>query len=138
MLSTAWERAWGSIEGFDVRRPMAPWLLTILDNVARELHRKRRGGGTCAIESAVDPVWLDGQSGPRLGDVVGARLALQRALDELPARQRVAFIAVYVEGADRVVVAQQLALNRNGLDQLLHRARTALRTALLAEADAVV
>ena len=113
-------RALDHLEGFDLSRPMWPWLKTIakrliIDHVratAREL-----------------PMEDDHRQGPRVEHAwTEEREVLAQALSKLPARQRTAMALRYIEDWEGPEAAEYLGLSGLAFRQILHRAKRKLHT----------
>src|SRR3954464_4593076 len=116
--------AWSSLRtGTDVR-DLRPWLYRIahhaainsLKKVGEAMEEVRESAGGFATEPAAE---------------LERRDEMQRALTSiaaLPSRQRAALLAVAVAGRAHSDVAAELGLTDGAVRQLVHRARTTLRT----------
>jgi RNA polymerase sigma-70 factor (ECF subfamily) len=112
-------RAHAHLRGFDVRRPMWPWLKAIAVNVAADQVRGRTN----------ETEWTE-DADVRVGDddpVLVERQLLARAMGRLPARQRVALGLRYVHDWSPGEAADFLGLTRPAFEQLLFRGRQRLR-----------
>lgn len=110
-LARAWERG-DSIEQLD------RWVLTVALNLARNRWRKiRREIGGRAVDRPVPAE--DGQS-----------VDLQRALRDLPGRQREVVVLYYLLDLPVAEVADLLGLSAGGVKHALFRARRSLAGAL--------
>jgi RNA polymerase sigma factor (sigma-70 family) len=110
------------------RRPgdLTPLMNTIAKNLVVE--RFRTGGRELPFEP--DDRLVSPAADP--ADEVARAERSKRvnlAIDELPARQRVA-VRMWLEGSGPAEIAQELGLKRNAADALLHRARRFLATKL--------
>jgi RNA polymerase sigma factor (sigma-70 family) len=126
-LQQALVSAWTALRRGDEVRELRPWLHRIVHNSA--LNTLRAPG----YDYDELRTTLEGSGGP-------AELAERRAvvrgtlagLAALPERQREALLRIAVEGRSQDEVAEQLGLSQGAVRQLVHRARTALRTAATA------
>jgi RNA polymerase sigma factor (sigma-70 family) len=126
-LQQALVSAWGALRRGDDVRELRPWLHRIVHNTS--LNALRAAGYD--YEQLHDT--LHGSGGP-------AELAERRAvvrqtlagLAALPERQREALLQIAVEGRSQEEVAEELGLSHGAVRQLVHRARTSLRTAATA------
>jgi RNA polymerase sigma-70 factor, ECF subfamily len=128
-VQTAFVRLWQSRPSDAHGARLATYFNTIVINGCRNLLVRRR-------ELATDPVTLQvlvdggaepttaGQAGPT--DSTAAR-TLASAMQQLPARQRLA-LAMWAHGdASAAEIARALDIDTNAAHQLLHRARQSLR-----------
>ena len=141
-------RAWRGLAGFQVGRPLRPWLYKIATNASLDLIAKRpmrvlrlegaqpseasEGPGTPLVES----VWIepypdehlgleDGYAAPdsRYEQRESVELAFVAALQHLPARQRAVLILREVLGFSAREVAQSLDTTAASVNSALQRAR---------------
>ena len=116
-------RAWRGLAGFDGSRPLRPWLYRIAHNACVDRHRKRKPEST-----EVETASADRPSGLMRRKQTAE--AVQRALAELPERQRAALTLVHYEGLAGEEAASVLGVSVEALESLLSRARKALRASL--------
>src|ERR687889_395886 len=116
--------AWSSLRTGTEVRDLRPWLYRIAHNAAINALKK--------VGEAMEEV---PESAGGLATEPAAELErrdeMQRALTSiaaLPSRQRAALLAVAVDGRAHADVAQELGLTDGAVRQLVHRARTTLRT----------
>lgn len=112
---------------FEGRSTLRTWSLGILSHKLIDHFRKQRL--TLDAESD-DPGLLETASPHDLERTVIARQELnrvERALGELPARERLAVLLTDVEGLDRDAVCHALDVNATHLRVILHRGRNRLR-----------
>ncbi len=105
------------------------WLLTIARSVCRDWRRQR--ARSVDAEVGLDPrVSVARETAPdeRLG-------ALQRALSELPERERLAIHLAYLEQQPAELARRLLGLSRSGYYRVLDRARTRLERMLSDEEE---
>ena len=148
-------RAWRGLGGFDVGRPLRPWLYKIATNASLDQLGKRPtrvlrlddaqpstpsdGPGTPLVE----PIWIepypdehlglpDGYAAPesRYEQRESVELAFIAALQQLPARQRAALILREVLGFSAREVAQSLGTTAASVNSALQRARRTVDEAL--------
>src|SRR4051794_27570984 len=116
--------AWSSLRaGTDVRE-LRPWLYRIAHNAA--INALKKVGE--AMEEIPESV---GGFATEPAAEFERRDEMHRALHSiaaLPSRQRTALLAVAVDGRAHSEVAQELGLTDGAVRQLVHRARTTLRT----------
>jgi len=126
--------AWTAVQRFDSRAPLGPWLARIALNAARDLRRRRRVRTTEPVPA--------GQAAPgampdRLAEQALLRERLDRALAELPERQRVALVLFEVDGYSHAELAALLGVPEGTARSDVFHARRKLRAALgAAEEDA--
>ncbi len=119
--------AWRSRERFDPGRPFQPWLGQIAINAARDLHRRRVIRRTEAIpESLPGP----GASPAAITERADLRQRLNRALAQLPERQRLALVLFEVEGYAHAEIGLLLGIPEGTARSEVFHARRKLRTAL--------
>jgi RNA polymerase sigma factor (sigma-70 family) len=126
-LQQALVAAWRGLERGDEVRELRPWLHRIAHNTSLNLLR----------QSGYDYDEL--QESLRIADATEEELERRavvrqtlHGLAALPERQREALLAIAVEGRSQEEVASDLGLTTGAVRQLVHRARTALRTAATA------
>src|SRR6478672_7774547 len=127
VLQAAFVSAWTALREGVAVRDLRPWLYRICHNGAVNA-LARRSNDDVELHEA-----LRGSSSP-VEDLV-SRDALRRTLAsvaELPERQRAALLAVAVEGRPHGEVARELGMTDGALRQLVHRARSAVRSAVTA------
>src|SRR5829696_6428340 len=126
-LQQALVSAWSALRRGDEVRALRPWLYRIVHNAS--LNALRAAGYD--YEQLRDT--LHGDGGPaelaERSAVVRQTLA---GLAALPERQRQALLQIAVEGRSQDEVAEELGLSHGAVRQLVHRARTSLRTAATA------
>jgi RNA polymerase sigma-70 factor, ECF subfamily len=107
-----------ALDGFDRRRPFAPWLHRIVVNRALDWARRE------ALRRRVDPVGFEEEAKPRepeLGD------ELMEALRELPPEQRAVIVLRHLLGYTPGEIAAMLELPRGTVNSRLRRALDGLR-----------
>lgn len=123
-------RASGSYDG---RRPIHPWLFTIVANAVRTYHRRRRVheiAGTA--EAPYDPSRAipDGERSVAARETVAW---LEREIPLLPLAQREVLVLATVEGMALADVARALGMPLNTVKTHLRRARLGLAERLAAK-----
>jgi RNA polymerase sigma factor (sigma-70 family) len=123
VVQAAFVSAWAALrDGADVRE-LRPWLYRIVHNGS--LNALRRAGE----DHAQLPHGLATATGPEAD--LERRDEMRRTLDAvaaLPERQRAALLAIAVDGRAHDDVAAELGLTSGAVRQLVHRARTSLRS----------
>ena len=120
--------AWSSLRTGTEVRELRPWLYRIAHNAAINSLKKVGEAMEEVPESA-------GGFATEPAAELERRDEMQQALTSiaaLPSRQRAALLAVAVDGRAHADVAQELGLTDGAVRQLVHRARTTLRTAATA------
>jgi len=123
-------RAFKYLHRLDLQKPMEPWLMRITVNVCRDAARKRQRRrdtfvdieGPERIDQAPDP--YDGLALKR------ERLLLQRALDALPEKERLAIVLRDVEGLSTAEVASILQSSETTVRSQVSRGRLRLKAAI--------
>jgi len=149
VVQDTWLAVMTGLDGFEGRSSLGTWIYRILANRARtRAVRERRSVPFSALESdGSDDAGLGGRfdevghwsAPPRTWEVEDPeRLCLRReamevlgrALDALPANQRLVVMLRDVEGLDADEVCNILEVTETNQRVLLHRARTKLRSVL--------
>jgi RNA polymerase sigma-70 factor (ECF subfamily) len=127
-------RFFGSLSRFDADRPLRPWLLRIVRNLARDRARRLRVRRVEPLEPADDSMILDPTDpGPSPEEVV-SRIEMQRqlwrAVRALPRKHReVVALRDYLD-LSYDEIATILGIPRGTVMSRLHRARSRLRAEL--------
>src|SRR5215207_10637048 len=126
-LQQAYIAAWSALQRGDEVRDLRAWLYRIVHNFA--LNQLRVSGYDYAeLDDA-----LRGTDAPQ--EEMERRAVVRQTLAglaALPERQRDALLQIAVEGRSQEEVAEELGLSHGAVRQLVHRARTSLRTAATA------
>lgn len=148
VVQEAWLGVVRSLPGFEGRAQLRTWVFRILVNVARRRGRTDRRAHAELAAPSVDPARFrddDDEGFPRhwRPDAAPAdwgpepvllaaefRAVLERALAELPERQRAVVELRDVHGLDSEEVCELLELTPANQRVLLHRGRSRLRAAL--------
>ena len=119
--------AWRSINRYDPGRQFGPWILRIVVNAAHDLRRRRQIRET----DPVSPHLPGGEASPvalvEQGEL-GERI--DRALQGLPERQRLAVVLFDAEGFSHGEIAQMLGIPEGTVRSDVFHARRALRVRL--------
>jgi RNA polymerase sigma-70 factor (ECF subfamily) len=118
-------RLWKQASTYVPRAKPTTWLYRIAHNLAiDQLRRRRRDVG-----EGIDELPASGRPSLHLHDKQVAE-AVQRALDELPERQRAAIGLVHYQGMSNAEAAEVLGVKLRALESLLARGRRLLRERL--------
>lgn len=115
----------------DPNKPL-PWLWSIVVNTGREIARKRTRRREKLILWALKQEPAQAEKSPSVGDEL-ARLALERAVEELPELQRKALKLRVFEDMTIKQIAGEISRAPGTVKATLYRARAALRKTLDAE-----
>lgn len=119
--------AWGAIGRYDPARPFRPWLLRIVLNAARDVHRRRAVRATEEI-----PATAAARHSPeRDADATLLQERLRAGLAALPERKRLAVTLFDMEGYAHAEIAELLGVPEGTVRSDVFHARRALREALL-------
>ncbi len=119
--------AWKAIARFDPDRAFRPWLMRVVANAARDLHRRRKvrqAGELPEHAASRDPL------PDRAADHSLFRDTLRAALETLPERQRIAVVLFDAEGYGHAEIAEVLQVPEGTVRSYVFHARRALRQAL--------
>jgi RNA polymerase sigma-70 factor (ECF subfamily) len=123
-------RAFKYLHRADPQKPLEPWLLGIAVNVCRDAmrHRSRRQSTFVAAECA-EPV--DRSVDPHASlEREQQRVIVQRALDRLPEKERLAIVLRDIEGLPTSDVAAILHSSETTVRSQVSRGRLRLKTAI--------
>jgi RNA polymerase sigma-70 factor, ECF subfamily len=124
--------AWRQAGRFNHRRGrFTTWLYRIVVNRVIDERRRITPGQLSHSFDAIDPSLRVDQ----LMEHDEQRAAISRALDYLPARQRMALTLVYDENLSATEAAAVLGVSAKAIERLLARARTCLREQLSSRPD---
>ena len=126
-LQQALLAAWKAIERGDEIRELRPWLHRISHNTS--LNQLRVAGYD--FDELQDSLRIADAADDELERRAVMRSTLA-ALASLPERQRAALMAIAIEGRSQDEVATDLGLSSGAVRQLVHRARSSMRTAATA------
>ena len=123
-------RAFKYLHRLDLQKPVEPWLMGITVNVCRDAVRKRQRRRDTFIEIEA-PETIDQSADPYAGAVrTQERLILQRALDCLPDKERLAIVLRDVEGLSTAEVASILQSSETTVRSQVSRGRLRLKAAI--------
>ena len=123
--------AWTNPQRFEHRSSLRTWLVGILAHKVADHFRRRHVASfeSLSMDRGAEDL-VDAPSRSEVERVVSARIELQRvdrALQELPHKERMAVLLVDVEGLEREEACEALSVTGNHLRVILHRARNRLR-----------
>jgi RNA polymerase sigma-70 factor (ECF subfamily) len=121
-------RVWKQASTYVARAKPSTWLYRIAHNLAVDRIRRRREG---AHPLGLEEVPTSERPSLHLHDKQVAE-AVQRALGELPERQRAAISLVHYQGMSNAEAAEVLGIRLRALESLLARGRRQLREQLAA------
>jgi RNA polymerase sigma-70 factor (ECF subfamily) len=123
-------RAFKYLHRLDLQKPMEPWLMRITVNVCRDTARRRQRRRDTFVEMD-GPETIDQSPGPYDGLArKQERVILQRALDSLPEKERLAIILRDVEGLSTAEVALILQSSETTVRSQVSRGRLRLKAAI--------
>ncbi|WP_053227143.1 sigma-70 family RNA polymerase sigma factor [Solirubrobacter soli] len=124
VLQQALLAAWGALRRGDDVRDLRAWLFTVVHHAA--VSDRRRDGRDAAELFEV------ASGAPSSEDEAERRAVISETLlgiARLPERQRAALLRIAIQGRSQEEVADELGVTPLAVRQLVHRARTALRSA---------
>ena len=130
LVQTTFIEVQRSAKRFDNRASVTTWIIGIALNVMRQYLRSERRRRVAIAAAAETPRPSDGKD---LHDQVAHRQELarvQRRFEELPAKLRVVFTLIDLEGMSGVEVAKALNLPEGTVWSRLHEAREQLRRSI--------
>jgi len=124
-------RALNYLHSYDTSRPLWPWLRTTAARVAvnsrpRVTAEPWPSNDLAAEERPPSALVLDGQM-----NTVELRMVIDRAIRQLPPRQRAALRLLYANGCSAAEAGRHMGLRRPAFQQLVLRARRNLKTQLI-------
>jgi RNA polymerase sigma-70 factor, ECF subfamily len=126
-------RVWQKAGTFQPRARARTWLLAIAHNLAVDRLRRRK---VRSEESSSDDERVFGPSSEEPAGLLLRKLTaleVERALQALPDRQRMAILLAHEQGLSGAEIADVLSSTPEAVESLLARGRRTLRTLLLAE-----
>ncbi len=127
VVQESFVKAYRSLSGFREGAPFRPWLLRIVANETKNLHRSaQRRSGREQAPTALPPSLLPGAA--ERSDPAQAALATEQqtallsVLRELPERSRTVIVCRYLLDLDEQQTAKMLGLPRGTVKSRLHRA----------------
>ncbi len=128
----AFARAYERWETYDARRPLRPWLMTIVANISRDALRRRRVRTLAIPALAAQAAAAPGAAGPAAdpAEAAARRALVEAALDGLEPRSRAALVLRHYHGYDYAEIATILGAAPGTVGSLLSRAHATLRARL--------
>jgi RNA polymerase sigma-70 factor, ECF subfamily len=120
-VAEALARAWERSERGERIDSLAAWVTRVALNLSKS--RLRRVRAESRARDRAEARWLSDEP-------EDDRLDIERALEQLPRRQRQATVLRYYLGFDVADIAQTLGVSEGTIKTTLHRARHAMATAL--------
>lgn len=138
LVQEAFVRVHGARHRYEPTARFSTWLYRIAGNLARnELRRPRRVRPHASTDDHGDGALELVAGGAAVDDVVHSRRVgaeVERALDALPERQRMALWLSAVEGLPHAEIAEALETTPSSVKSLIHRARSAIAAELASAA----
>jgi RNA polymerase sigma-70 factor (ECF subfamily) len=123
-------RAFKYLHRLDLQKPVEPWLIRITVNVCRDVGRRRQRRRITFVDIEGRDT-IDESADPHAGLArKQERLILQRALDSLPEKERLAILLRDVEGLSTVEVAAILHSSETTVRSQVSRGRLRLKAAI--------
>jgi len=119
--------AFQQLARYDVRRPFGPWLLRSVTNVAIDRGRRR---AVRRAEPLDEGIVARGRAPDQLAQNAEWSQRLRDALEELPARQRLAVVLFDAEGYSHAEIAEIVGVPVGTVRSDVHHARKKLRALL--------
>lgn len=124
----AWVSAWRHLGEFEGRARFSTWLLRIaVRSAIARLRRRARLVRFPLAPRDVEPSDRHAEDPHEAASRTELRVAIEAAVDRLPASLRAAFVLRDVEGLDTRETARALGIRESAVKVRLHRARSALR-----------
>ena len=118
-------RAFRFLHKFDSTRPFEPWLIRLTINVCRDIGRKR------TVTVLLDADAVQARSDPQMElSSEEQKAMLQKALQELPEKERAAVVLRDIEGFSTAEVAEILGSSEATVRSQISTARLKIRKAL--------
>lgn len=132
ILQEAFLKLWRDPSVFDAERGVSftTWFYTVVLNTARDALRKKFGKPVSEMPEEVADVNAPSQL--EMLQMREEEARIETAIQSLPERQKYALNLCYYEGVSNKEAAQILNVSVKALESLLMRAKTALKTILLA------
>jgi RNA polymerase sigma factor (sigma-70 family) len=123
-------RAFKYLHRLDLQKPLEPWLIRITVNACRDAARQRQRRRDTFVEID-EPEAIDESADPYAGVARDQeRLILQKALDTLPEKERLAILLRDVEGLSTAEVASLLHSSETTVRSQVSRGRLRLKAAI--------
>ena len=108
---------------------MGPWLRRVVSNLC--IDRVRSGRNTTVVDEVPEQAQRPEQVNALEKQEASARV--DRALKDLPERQRLALVLFHYEGLSQIEIGKTMGISDEAVESLLSRARRSLKTALASE-----
>jgi RNA polymerase sigma-70 factor (ECF subfamily) len=125
LVQETFVRVWKSLDSFDETRPFAPWVITIAVNRAKTMAGRAR-----PAEELDEAIAWDGPSPDVEAEHSQLAGSVQRAVDALPAEQRIVLHLRAVESRSYREIADALGIPIGTVMSRLARARESVRRML--------
>jgi RNA polymerase sigma-70 factor (ECF subfamily) len=123
-------RAFKYLHRLDLEKPIEPWLMRITVNVCRDAARRKQRARNTFVD-VESPETMDDSPGPYDGLArKEERLVLQKALQSLPEKERMAIVLRDVEGRSTAEVASILQSSETTVRSQVSRGRLKLKAAI--------
>jgi RNA polymerase sigma-70 factor (ECF subfamily) len=123
-------RAFKYLHRLNLEKPLEPWLVRITVNVCRDVGRRRQRQRTTFVDVA-EPETVDRSADQYAGLArKQERLILQKALDSLPEKERLAIVLRDVEGLSTAEVASILRSSETTVRSQVSRGRLRLKAVI--------
>ncbi len=134
VVQDTWVAVLRGIDAFQGRCQFTTWLMRILVNTARKRgvreHTPARWDALSVAGTTAEPAWAPELSPEAVVLATETRTLLEQAIRTLPERQRAVLVLRDVDGWPAEEVCAALEVSTGNQRVLLHRARSAMRSAL--------
>jgi RNA polymerase sigma-70 factor, ECF subfamily len=125
----AFMRLWNNPSQLRDANALRAWLIRVATNLANDRHR----GQPMAGQEAMDDVADESDSAAQALMRTEAKNRIDRAIEKLPERQRLALTLVHLENLGQRTAAEIMELSVEALESLVARARRALKEDLASD-----
>lgn len=136
LLQDIFLHAFGKLSSYKGEAALGTWLYRLATNLCLDRVRSRQGKMERATVALDDDRGDAGRQVAQRADSVVERLDLERAIQQLPASYKAAFLLHDVEGFEHHEVGEMLGIAEGTSKSLVHKARMRLRTLLGADSAA--
>jgi RNA polymerase sigma-70 factor (ECF subfamily) len=134
-VQQAFVQAWQAAASFDPRRPLGPWLRSIVRRTAIDVWRRERRHDARTLDD-VSPRDLPSVEPPSIGDTADV-WAVRAAIDRLPPAGREVVRLAHLEQLTQPEIAERLGVPLGTVKSRTHAAYRQLAAALAADVDTV-